>query len=252
MTTKNKHLRSNYDSAGCPPGWAWLLAGIIIGIFISFLIYLREFAPHSLPPEHTRVAPIAVPVSASTEKEPISPTDKPSNKFDFYDILPGHEIKIPAKDSIDEEEPLEVTVEGKYLLQVGLFRDKQAAEGLRDYLYSLGMPTKVVQAPFSSTEYGYRVQVGPFSNLEKLNRTRSLLTANNISSILLKYSGSDAEDEEAELMRKMLETEPTEDDLVTDDSTEWNEEELEDEIDKELKINEELNDELEDEMDETN
>ncbi|MBE9563489.1 MAG: SPOR domain-containing protein [Proteobacteria bacterium] len=238
MTNKNKRLRSNYDdSANCPPGWAWLLAGIIIGIFISFLIYLREFAPHSLPPEQTQIAPITAPVPEVTG-DPIASNGKTSDRFDFYDILPGHEIKIPSKNitySDGDKEPLEITVKGKYLLQVGLFRGKQEAKGLKNYLFSLGLPTSVVKAPFSNTEFGYRVQVGPFSNLEKLNRTRALLTANNISSILLKFSGKeDIQESEEEIMRKMLDTEPTDNDLVTDDSTEWDAELTDEELDKVL------------------
>lgn len=33
---KRRNQRSEYVSSTCPPGWAWLLAGIIIGMFISF------------------------------------------------------------------------------------------------------------------------------------------------------------------------------------------------------------------------
>ncbi len=217
MTTKNKRLRSNYDSAGCPPGWAWLLAGIIIGIFISFLVYLREFAPHNLPPEQTQMAPITQPVEKTTEN-----VLKVSDRFDFYDILPGHEIKIPAKNGkAEKEKPLEVTVKGRYLLQVGLFKSKKKAKGLKNYLLSLGMPTKITPAPFSATESGYRVQVGPFSDLAKLNNTRALLSSNNISAILLKFSGPDIKD--------------IDDDVVTDDSTEW------DGFDKDLNLDEIIN-----------
>ncbi|MFK5970399.1 MAG: SPOR domain-containing protein [Candidatus Marithrix sp.] len=211
----NKRLRSNYDSAGCPPGWAWLLAGIIIGIFISFLIYLREFAPHNLPPEHAQIVPVTTPVAENKNLPP-----KGSDRFDFYDILPGHEIKIPSNKD-DEEKPLKVTVEGRYLLQVGLFQEKTEAEGLRNYLLSLGMPTNITPAPFSVTKSGYRVQVGPFSNLEKLNNIRSLLASNNISAILLKFSGPDTQDMFGEEEKEIG---LTEDDLITDDSTEWDEE----------------------------
>jgi hypothetical protein len=220
MTTKR--LRSNYDSAGCPPGWAWLLAGIIIGIFISFLIYLREFAPHSLPPEHSQVVPIIQPVEVT--KSTTETVTKASDRFDFYDILPGHEIKMPSKNGKKEKEPLEVTVQGKYLLQVGLFRGQQEAKGFKKYLQSLGMPTSIVQAPFSTNESGYRVQIGPFSNLDKLNRTRSILTANNISSILLKYSGQNSAIQDVFEEDEFVDIEPAADDLVIDDSTEWNHE----------------------------
>ncbi|MDM8568767.1 SPOR domain-containing protein, partial [Thiotrichales bacterium HSG1] len=180
-------LSSNHDSADCPSGWAWLLAGIVIGILISFLVYLKEFAPHSLPPEQTQTSPtISVPPVADSS----NPKDNNPDRFDFYDILPGHEIKIPTKsdNESDKKEPLEITVKGEYLLQVGLFKGKKEAEGLKKYLFSLGISTNVVQTKFSSTEYGYRVQIGPFTNLKKLNQTRALLTENNISSILLKFS----------------------------------------------------------------
>lgn len=207
MATRNRRIRnSDYGSTTCPPGWAWFLAGILIGMFISFLIYLLKIAPHTLPPENVQSPPPSSiantqPVSSKetvkeTAKETTlpskEPTREPNNSFDFYDILPNTEIKIPPS-STNPSEPtpekdLPVTVPGKYLLQVGSFRSEQEAKGLQTYLVSLNIPADIKEIILNEAEYWYRVQVGPFTDLNKLNQTRSLLAENNIPAILLKSS----------------------------------------------------------------
>lgn len=216
MATRNRRTRnSDYGSTTCPPGWAWLLAGILIGMFISFLIYLQKIAPHTLPPENAQTQPPSLtaantqPVSTNqssqettkeiakeTAKETTLPskeqTKEPNNSFEFYDILPNAEVKIPPA-STNPNEPmsekdLPVTVPGKYLLQVGSFRSEQEAKGLQGYLVSLNIQANITEVILKEAEYWYRVQVGPFTDLDKLNQTRALLTENNIPAILLKFS----------------------------------------------------------------
>jgi len=182
-TTKNRRTRgSDYVSPSCPPGWAWLLAGIVIGMFISFLIYLREIAPHIVPTGT---------VASSNEKGGSDHPNVPKN-FEFYDTLPKGDVKVPstAQDANKGALPQTdspITVPGRYLLQVGSFRNEQEAEGLKNYLVSLGIPANIEKTTLTETGRWYRVQVGPFTDLDKLNKTRAVLAENNIPVILRKF-----------------------------------------------------------------
>jgi cell division protein FtsN len=167
-----------YVSPTCPPGWAWLLAGVLIGVFLSFLVYLREVAPHNLPIENAQVSESPKSQSASTEN------------FQFYELLPEQQVQIPGTSAgtVDpkQQADLPITTPGRYLLQVGAFRNEQEANGLKGYLTSLGI-TATIEQSMSKTGQWYRVLVGPFTDLNKLNQTRTLLTKNNIPAILKKF-----------------------------------------------------------------
>ncbi len=176
----------------CPPRWTWLLAGILIGMFISFLIYLRELAPlvtqSSTQPPVTTLAPSSPGTQSPLVQLPTAPEKgsagaEKTERFEFYDLLPKAEVKVPPSTKDD----LPVTVPGTYLLQTGSFREKRQAEGLKNHLTTnLNIPAKVEAAATSGADNWYRVQVGPFTDLEALNQTRTTLRENGIESILLK------------------------------------------------------------------
>ena len=177
---RNRNPDEEYVSPTCPPGWAWLLAGVLIGVFISFLVYLREVAPHNLPVESAQV-------SAAPKPQPVA-----TDNFQFYDLLPEQQVQIPSTntgttpDEPKQQAALPITTPGRYLLQVGSFRNEQEANGLKGYLTSLGIIATIEQS-MNETGRWYRVQIGPFTNLNKLNQTRALLTKNNIHAILRKF-----------------------------------------------------------------
>jgi cell division protein FtsN len=184
MSQQNRrNRRSEYISPTCPPGWAWLLAGILIGMFISFLIYLREFAPQNLPPESAQVTNPSI--TNTKENDPVTPP------LEFYEKLPKPETPNTAGTKGEEKQAsqpeLPITAPGRYLLQVGSFQDELSAKGLKGYLVSIGIPAHIEITGLSETGRWYRVQVGPFTDLDKLNQTRSLLAKNNITAILRKF-----------------------------------------------------------------
>jgi len=175
-----KRRSTEYVSPTCPPGWAWLLAGILIGIFISFLFYLREIAPQSLPPENALLPP---------PTENVSSVDNKSEPTDF--ILFDDSEKPTAKDEnkgaiIDSNPNTPITTPGRYLLQVGSFQKEQGAEGLKAYLNSLDVPA-FIKKKILNGKWWYIVQIGPFSDLNKLNQIRHILAANNVRVLLRKF-----------------------------------------------------------------
>lgn len=175
--------------AHCPPGWAWLLAGVLIGIFLSFLWYLREIAPN-LPspisnlnsPLVTRTLP-AVSTVARAPEAPTAPTTTatPTPRFEFYDVLPANG-KIPPKPAATPSvqqpaaRPAPQTVQqGNYALQVGSFRDMHSAEGLKDHLTGLGIVAFIVPATLNTGETWYRVRAGTFQDANQATQARGQL-----------------------------------------------------------------------------
>lgn len=194
---RRPHSGTSPVPAHCPPGWTWLLAGILIGMFISFLFYLREVTPPQACLDSPPLTPLTggkspfIPETPSQKPQEgmVSPAHDPSApiKFEFFDKLPNMEVKVPEASSPGSSDNLPVTVPGKYVLQVGSFRDRQQAEGLVSHLSTqFGISSQVKQIIDNNEEW-FRVQIGPFSDLDELNQTRSTLSGNGIPTILLKF-----------------------------------------------------------------
>ena len=154
MTTQNN------ISPICPPKWVWLLAGFAIGMFSSFLVYLQFI--------HAPQDEVQIQTSSNQKTGALVKTADSENLFE--EILPA-----PDKPS---------TVSTQYVLQVGSFRKEQQAEGLKNYLVSLAITATIKKTSLADTGIWYQVQIGPFSDLNTLNKTRTLLTKNKIPVIL--------------------------------------------------------------------
>lgn len=188
MATRNRRARrSDYVSPTCPPGWAWLLAGILIGVFISFLVYLREIAPQMSREDNTLALPSATESQSTTpNKEPFTP-DSAVPIFEF-DQTPPLADQIPPKAEVNLlEQDFPITVPGRYLLQVGSFQNEQAANGLKAHLSQLGITAHIEKTMLTESGRWHRVQVGPFTDLDRLNQTQALLIKNHISVIARKF-----------------------------------------------------------------
>ncbi len=66
-----------------------------------------------------------------------------------------------------------------YFLQTGAFRELADAENARAKLALIGFEAKVSEKP-SDTGNLYRVRIGPFNQLETMNRMRSKLSENSV------------------------------------------------------------------------
>ncbi len=171
------------------PGWAWLAVGLLIGLFVAFLVYLREHQP---PAPVAVLSPPAKPVSQprapAPRKSPREKTPPPKPRFEFYTILPEMEVPVPdsalpsrgAKPAAGPEEP------GTYLLQVGSFRAIEEADRLKAQLALLGLEAQVQTVAVDGKDTWHRVRLGPFTNLSKVNQIRERLREHDLDAIVLK------------------------------------------------------------------
>jgi cell division protein FtsN len=116
---------------------------------------------------------------------PPSPSAKPATapNFDFYSVLPGNTPNTPPTPDTSAVTPAKPTL---YYLQAGAFQNPAEADNLKARLALLGVETAIQTLELGDKGVLHRVRVGPFRALDEVNRTRSLLTQNNIPVTLVK------------------------------------------------------------------
>jgi cell division protein FtsN len=173
-------------------------AGLAIGLFVAFIVYLIQgdgaYIPFATKPEEAAV-------SADTPERTMAPTTDPAGttaglpgpKFDFYNILPNKEINI--SEWVAEEQTMQTPVPADdnsvYILQVGSFKQLQAADQIKAQLALLGVMADIQRVVINGQDTIYRVRVGPYSDQEKLNQERQRLLENNLEFMLLKLQADD-------------------------------------------------------------
>lgn len=176
------------------PTWAWMMAGLTLGLTLAAMLYWKLNAKHALPQKAT----IAVEEidSNGSHKQRINAESQAqkSNRFDFYTVLPNMTMDIPTdtrRSTVDlatKSEPQLTTVrpellaeipkeilpvtplppsdqtEPQFIVQVGAFRTLQQAEELKAQLALSGLQASVQTFEKSPNNTWHRVYVGPFTD----------------------------------------------------------------------------------------
>jgi cell division septation protein DedD len=153
------------------PFWAWLLIGIGL---ICFALFLSQLSSKASKQKST------TPVKVNGEAQ--QPEKQNSQvRFDFYEILKGHEVEVDAK-VIDNTPKKSDSI---YWLQAASFKQAADADQLRVKLLLLNLAASTQKTTNKQQVEWHRVMVGPFSSRSKLAKARSILASNEISSILI-------------------------------------------------------------------
>jgi len=124
------------------------------------------------------------------ETKPVAKADRVDRveKVEKINIRPGNsdskppviDRSAPAKAGADKSQKADNTDEKfTYFLQAGAFREQADAENTRARLALMGFSANIAER---QSENGtlYRVRIGPFSQLETMNRMRGKLTDNGV------------------------------------------------------------------------
>lgn len=157
-------------------GLRWYGAGVLTGLFLSFLLYLGTLPPAGAPQQQ----------QAGSEESPAESAPKP--RFDFYTMLPEQTIE----EDVAPAEPAQARAASKpneyYLLQAGSFRQREDADRRRAELLLLGLEPRIEESKGDNGRW-FRVYLGPFESRSKMSKARSLTAAQNIDTLVLKRSG---------------------------------------------------------------
>lgn len=150
-----------------------VLIGLIFGAVLAVGVAL--WVTGSNPFKSTLSEP------AQPKHEPAPPaTPEAAPSFDFYKVLPSNAPnQMPPAPSNMAGTPL-------YYLQAGAFQNAADADNLKAQLALLGVEAAIQTRELGGKGVFHRVRVGPFRSMDEINRTRTLLTQNNIPVTLVK------------------------------------------------------------------
>ncbi|MCH9027223.1 MAG: SPOR domain-containing protein [Proteobacteria bacterium] len=165
-----------------PPGWIWMLFGLGVGLSVAIWVYLYD----------RQVKPPTPQPAASTQQEPAPAkagqgSSNQPKRFSFYEVLPKFEVVIPETESSARADthPVPITEPGQYVLQAGSFKNFADADRMQATLAMLGLESRVQKVSIDHDTW-HRVRLGPYSDLDILNRNRELLRRNQIEVIRIR------------------------------------------------------------------
>jgi cell division protein FtsN len=191
MAKDYKNTKRPKDDTPKPtPGWVWMLGGLLIGLFVALLVYLKDDLPELA--ERAKPAPVvdksrfaskadkqAAKKKAAAEKEA---EKKP--RFDFYNLLPEMEVFIPPQEVAKEREKTSESI--TYYLQAGSFRHMEDADRMRAQLALNNIESHIQRVTINDSQTWYRVRVGPFQSARKMDKVRNRLREQSVDPIVLK------------------------------------------------------------------
>ena len=189
QTFKKTRTSSNKFSV---QGFMNFITGLVIGLFVAFIIYLKEHDAEN----KINVATPEINIKQLQDMAHAKPEDNkniPEPEFDFYQILPNMEVNISEWAAEEDSSPPAPAVEesGVYVLQVGSFKDFEAADELKAKLALMGISADIQRVVLNGRDVIHRVRIGPYKELQKLNEVREMLIANNLEFMLLKLKVDD-------------------------------------------------------------
>ncbi len=209
MSTKRKKRRSR-SSGGTLLG---ILVGLLVGLAIAVAAALymtksavpfvekvkRPPAPSVEPgkagelPDPNRalqkgkVVPADAPaaaVQAPAPGAPVPPVVPDAPATPPPGAPPVANAPPPAPPASGSAAPADVE-KAAYLLQAGAFKGQEDAEGMKVKLALIGFEARIVTAEVNGVTF-YRVRVGPYAQIEDMNRARSRLAENGIEASVVR------------------------------------------------------------------
>lgn len=195
-------------SDGRVPGWAWLLAGVVLGLAISaFVLYREGFSGKpSVPVPNPQAQP---PATTSEPAVPAAQTEAPKRpRYDFYTILRDQETAVSDRELAEraraeaeaaaraaQQQAQQQTAASsssapseRYQLQAGAFREAGDAEALKARLALIGQFARV-QTDTINGGVWHRVRLGPYSSPREVEGAKQALASNGIEAITVREGG---------------------------------------------------------------
>lgn len=184
MARDYKNTKRRGGSGGFS-GMAGFVLGLAFGLAVAMAVYLYDRRPAARLAQQS--APVT-PEDRTAATKPAPASQDPATQFDFYEMLPKFEVVIPEKDGKVAPRTAAggpVQKAGAYILQAGSFRNLADADRVRALIALQGVESKI-QKVTVDTDTWHRVRIGPITDLQKLEETRSRLRGAQIEALVIK------------------------------------------------------------------
>ena len=161
-------------------------AGLAVGLCVAIVVYFYQ-------PDLGLQTGIVQPEVTIDNPEPeidLS-NDTPPPSFDFYEILPNMEVNVSEWEA-EEYEDIKGQAKsgdekpGIYILQIGSFKQYDAADEVKAKLALMGITADIQRVVINGKDIRHRVRVGPYAESDKLSMVRRQLAENKLDYLLLK------------------------------------------------------------------
>lgn len=163
---------------------AGFVVGLALGLSVALAVYLYDRRPAARVAQQT--SPIAA-EEAPPAPEPAPASQQAETQYDFYEMLPKFEVVIPEQDGRVQEPARSTPVRkpGAYILQAGSFRNHADADRMRALIAMQGVESKIQKVTIDKDTW-HRVRIGPITNLQKLEETRSKLRQARVDALVIR------------------------------------------------------------------
>lgn len=171
-----------------PGSGPWLIAGLVLALFILGLFYLHSHKKtHAEKVEPKKVVKVQHAKRPSAIKAAESKPTTP--QFDFYTLLPDRQLgdtdtapKTATKGAPVTQSKAEIVVH-QYILQAGAFKQLADADKLRASLILQGYNVQIKAVQVNGVVW-QRIIIGPYQTLPEAQQAQNKLTKSGIKSLL--------------------------------------------------------------------
>jgi len=178
------------------PGFVWFLAGLVLGLFATLIVYLDR-QPDNNTSFGAAVQQELNKLRNSKDNEYKKPAEKKTDekkprepRFNFYTILPELEVLIPdAETTMPGKNAArsgndKATGNKQYILQAGSLRNRGDADKLKARLALLGFEPSIQSVTINGEDW-FRVRIGPYRNSDEMYRNLNALHKHDIDAMAM-------------------------------------------------------------------
>ena len=171
--------------------WTGLGVGLAIGLTVAVAVHVRDHraeaagAPATAARHRARASDAVA--DADGAEAGAAGEDGGKTPYAFYDMLPKFEVVVPEKekDVHPDVRAAPETRRGTYVLQAGSYRNRADAERVRAQLAREGVEATIQKVSVDADTW-HRIRIGPISNLDELNRLRTLLRKADVDALVIR------------------------------------------------------------------
>jgi len=179
-----------------------LTIGLIIGLFVAFLVYLDDLQepPAAAVESGGDQATANARDVTGDQAGQSSKSGKHGPNFEFYSILPDLEVVVPHAGKEEGAKGQSggsgesgnaggtaavASGKGPYYLQAGSFQKTSQADRMKARIALLGLDVDIQSVRINGAEW-HRVRVGPYDDTDTLRSAQKRLSDNDIDYLVLR------------------------------------------------------------------